>query len=132
MLEHLAIDLGNTNTLIASRDQDGTEALLHLPRISQLDTQLSKSPEKPFTFVPSEVFHSDDGPEIGARAWAKLADDERPDAYRRYGRNFKRQLLDSFLQARHGEEGHRSLLETSTDFVRVLYHRLPIERKAEA
>ena len=53
MLQHLAIDLGNTNTLIASRDQDGTEALLHLPRISQLDAQLSKSPEKPFTFVPS-------------------------------------------------------------------------------
>ena len=131
MLQHLAIDLGNTNTLIASRDQDGTEALLHLPRISQLDAQLSKSPEKPFTFVPSEVFHSDDGPEIGARAWAKLADDERPDAYRRYGRNFKRQLLDSFLQARHGEEGHRSLLETSTDFVRVLCQDLKQELEVE-
>ncbi len=131
MLQHLAIDLGNTNTLIASRDQEGTEALLHLPRISQLDTQLSKSPEKPFTFVPSEVFHSDDGPEVGARAWAKLAEDERPDAYRRYGRNFKRQLLDSFVQARHGEEGHRSLLETSTDFVRVLCHDLKQELEVE-
>lgn len=131
MLQHLAIDLGNTNTLIASRDQEGIEALLHLPRISQLDTQLSKSPEKPFTFVPSEVFHSDDGPEIGARAWAKLAEDERPDAYRRYGRNFKRQLLDSFVQARHGEEGHRSLLETSTDFVRVLCHDLKQELEVE-
>jgi len=131
MLQHLAIDLGNTNTLIATRDQEGTEALLHLPRISQLDTQLSKSPEKPFTYVPSEVFHSDDGPEVGARAWAKLAEDERPDAYRRYGRNFKRQLLDSFVQARHGEEGHRSLLETSTDFVRVLCHDLKQELEVE-
>lgn len=131
MLQHLAIDLGNTNTLIATRDQSGTEALLHLPRISQLDTQLSKTPEKPFTYVPSEVFHSDDGPEIGARAWAKLAEDERPDAYRRYGRNFKRQLLDSFVQARHGEEGHRSLLETSTDFVRVLCQDLKQELEVE-
>ncbi len=131
MLQHLAIDLGNTNTLIASRDQEGTETLLHLPRIAQLDAQLSKTPEKPFTYVPSEVFHSDDGPEIGARAWAKLAEDERPDAYRRYGRNFKRQLLDSFVQARHGEEGHRSLLETSTDFVRVLCHDLKQELEVE-
>lgn len=131
MLQHLAIDLGNTNTLIATRDQEGSEALLHLPRISQLDTQLSSSPEKPFTFVPSEVFHSDDGPEVGARAWAKLAEDERPDAYRRYGRNFKRQLLDSFVQARHGEEGHRSLLETSADFVRVLCQDLKQELEVE-
>jgi hypothetical protein len=131
MLHHLAIDLGNTNTLIATRDQEGTEALLHLPRISQLDTQLSKTPEKPFTFVPSEVFHSDDGPEVGSRAWAKLAEDERPDAYRRYGRNFKRQLLDSFIQARHGEDGHRSLLETSADFVRILCHDLRQELEVE-
>ena len=131
MLEHLAIDLGNTNTLIASRDQEGVETLLHLPRISQLDTQLSKSPEKPFTFVPSEVFHSDNGPEIGSRAWAKLAEDETPDAYRRYGRNFKRQLLDSFLQARHNENGHRSLLETSTDFVRILCEELKQELQVE-
>ncbi len=131
MLQHLAIDLGNTNTLIATRDQEGTETLLHLPRISQLDTQLSKTPERPFTFVPSEVFHSDDGPEVGARAWAKLAEDERPDAYRRYGRNFKRQLLDSFVQARHDEDGHRSLLETSTDFVRVLCQDLKQELEIE-
>ena len=131
MLQHLAIDLGNTNTLIATRDQEDKEVLLHLPRISQLDTQLSKSPEKPFTFVPSEVFHSDDGPEIGARAWAKLAEDERPDAYRRYGRNFKRQLLDSFVQARHGEEGHRTLLEISTDFVRVLCQDIKKELEVE-
>ena len=75
MLKHLAIDLGNTNTLIATCDQEGTESLLHLPRIAQLDTQLSKSPERPYTFVPSEVFHSDDGPEVGARAWAKLAEE---------------------------------------------------------
>ena len=61
------------------------------------------------------------------RAWAKLAEDERPDAYRRYGRNFKRQLLDSFVQARHDEEGHRSLLETSTDFVRILCQDLKQE-----
>jgi molecular chaperone DnaK (HSP70) len=131
MLQHLAIDLGNTNTLIATRDQEGTEALLHLPKIAQLDTQLSKTPERPFTFVPSEVFHSDDGPEVGARAWAKLAEDERPDAYRRYGRNFKRQLLDSFVQARHDEDGHRSLLETSTDFVRVLCQDLKQELTVE-
>lgn len=131
MLQHIAIDLGNTNTLIAVRDQDDKESLLHLPRIAQLDTQLSKSPEKPYTFVPSEVFHSDEGPEVGARAWAKLAEDERPDAYRRYGRNFKRQLLDSFVQARHDEEGHRSLLETSTDFVRVLCQDLKQELELE-
>lgn len=131
MLQHLAIDLGNTNTLIATRDQEGTESLLHLPRIGQLDPQLSKTPEKPYTFVPSEVFHSDDGPEVGARAWAKLAEDERPDAYRRYGRNFKRQLLDSFVQARHDEEGHRSLLETSTDFVRILCQDLKQELEQE-
>ena len=131
MLKHLAIDLGNTNTLIATCDQDGAESLLHLPRIAQLDTQLSKSPERPYTFVPSEVFHSDDGPEVGARAWAKLAEDERPDAYRRYGRNFKRQLLDSFVQARHDEDGHRSLLETSTDFVRVLCQDLKQELELE-
>jgi len=131
MLAHLAIDLGNTNTLIATRDQDGTEALLHLPRISQIQPQLSASTEAPFTLVPSEVFHSDDGPEIGARAWAKLQEDDSPDAYRRYGRNFKRELLDSFLQARHAEEGHRSLLETSTDFVRVLCHDLRQELELE-
>lgn len=131
MLEHLAIDLGNTNTLIATRDQDGSEALLHLPRISQIDAQLSKNPEQPYTFVPSEVFHSDDGPEIGARAWAKLEQDETPDAYRRYGRNFKRQLLDSFLQARHDEDGHRSLLESSTEFVRVLCNDLKKELQVE-
>lgn len=131
MLQHLAIDLGNTNTLIATRDHEGNEALLHLPRLAQLDTQLSRTAEKPYTHVPSEVFHSDAGPEVGARAWAKLAEDERPDAYRRYGRNFKRQLLDSFVQARHGEEGHRSLLETSTDFVRVLCHDLRQELEVE-
>lgn len=131
MLQHLAIDLGNTNTLIATRDNEGTEALFHLPRISQIDAQLSKNPERPFTFVPSEVFHSDDGPEIGARAWVKLEQDETPDAYRRYGRNFKRQLLDSFIHARHDEEGHRSLLESSTDFVRVLCDDLQKELQVE-
>jgi molecular chaperone DnaK (HSP70) len=131
MLQHLAIDLGNTNTLIATRDQEGTEALLHLPGISQIQTQLSAGTEMPFTLVPSEVFHSNDGPEIGARAWAKLQQDDSPDAYRRYGRNFKRQLLDSFLEARHGEEGHRSLLESSTDFVHVLCNVLRQELELE-
>ena len=28
MLKNLAIDLGNTNTLIATRDEDGSETLL--------------------------------------------------------------------------------------------------------
>lgn len=136
MLQHLAIDLGNTNTLIAVRDDAGGEALIHLPRISQI--QVSRLPgssedvdEAPYTLVPSEVFHSDEGPEIGGRAWATLERDERPDAYRRYSRNFKRQLLDSFLQARHSEEGHRSLLEASTDFVRLLCIDLLIELEKE-
>lgn len=135
-LQHLAIDLGNTNTLIAVRDSTGEEALIHLPRISQI--QVSRLPgsnededEAPYTLVPSEVFHSDDGPEIGGRAWATLERDERPDAYRRYSRNFKRQLLDSFLQARHSEEGHRSLLEASTDFVRLLCIDLLTELERE-
>ena len=136
MLQHLAIDLGNTNTLIAVRDDQGGEALLHLPRISQIQaSRLPGSSEDgdgaPYTLVPSEVFHSDDGPEIGGRAWATLERDERPDAYRRYSRNFKRQLLDSFLQARHSEEGHRSLLEASTDFVRLLCIDLLIELEKE-
>lgn len=136
MLQHLAIDLGNTNTLIAVRDDQGGEALLHLPRISQIQAaRLPGSPdeteEAPYTLVPSEVFHSDEGPEIGGRAWATLERDERPDAYRRYSRNFKRQLLDSFLQARHSEEGHRSLLEASTDFVRLLCIDLLIELEKE-
>lgn len=135
MLHHLAIDLGNTNTLIAVRDDEGGEALIHLPRISQIQAvRLPGSNEDGDeipTLVPSEVFHSDDGPEIGGRAWATLERDERPDAYRRYSRNFKRQLLDSFLQARHSEEGHRSLLEASTDFVRVLCIDLLTELKRE-
>ena len=131
ILQHLAIDLGNTNTLIAARDSEGGESLLHLRRISQIQAGLSATGDTPYTLVPSEVFHSDDGPEIGARAWATLEKDESPDAYRRYSRNFKRQLLDSFLQARHSEEGHRSLLEASTDFVRLLCHDLLQELENE-
>lgn len=136
MLQHLAIDLGNTNTLIAVCDDQGGEALIHLPRISQI--QAARLPGNtddidgaPYTLVPSEVFHADEGPEIGGRAWATLERDERPDAYRRYSRNFKRQLLDSFLQARHSEDGHRSLLEASTDFVRLLCIDLLIELERE-
>jgi len=136
MLTHLAIDLGNTNTLIAVRDERGEEALIHLPRISQIQAaRLPGSSEEsdaaPYTLVPSEIFHSDNGPEIGGRAWATLEHDERPDAYRRYSRNFKRQLLNSFLEARHSEEGHRSLLDASTDFVRLLCVDLLIEIERE-
>jgi|GEM_PF-6288895 molecular chaperone DnaK (HSP70) len=131
MLKHLAIDLGTTNTLIAARDDEGEESLVHLPRISQIQAALSAQSDTPYTLVPSEVFHSDDGPEIGARAWATLERDETPDAYRRYSRNFKRQLLDSFLQARHSEDGHRSLLEASTDFVRLLCDNLLYELEQE-
>jgi molecular chaperone DnaK (HSP70) len=131
MLKNLAIDLGNTNTLIATRDEDGSETLLFIGGISQIQAGLSAHSGTPCTLVPSEVFHSDDGPEIGARAWATLEKDERPDAYRRYSRNFKRQLLDSFLQARHSEEGHRSLLEASTDFVRLLCYGLLHELEKE-
>lgn len=131
MLKHLAIDLGNTNTLVASLDQSGNKKLIHLPRISQIDAQLTSDPERPFTLVPSEVFHADHGPEVGARAWANLQKDETPEAYKRYSRNFKRQLLQSFVEARHDEEGHRSILQSSTDFVRLFCEELRRELQVE-
>lgn len=131
MLKHLAIDLGNTNTLVASLDDQGSKQLLHLTGISQIDAQLARQLDKPVSIVPSEVFHADHGPEVGARAYAALQQDETPEAYRRYSRNFKRSLLQSFIESRHDEDGHRSILQSATDFVRVLCEALRAELETE-
>lgn len=131
MLKYLAVDLGNTNTLVASLDVNGNRKLLHLPKISQIDPELSSDAERPFTLIPTEVFHTDHGPEVGSRAWADLQKDETPEAYKRYSRNFKRQLLQSFIEARHDEEGHRSLLQSGGDFVSVFCSELRSELEVE-
>ena len=96
-IRSIAIDFGNTNTLVALALDDGSKQLLHLPEIAQLDAQLTTDPEHPYSYIPSEIFHSEWGPEIGCRAWAKIQQDDTPQAFKRYGRNFKRALLQSFI-----------------------------------
>ena len=78
-IRSIAIDFGNTNTLVALALDDGSKQPLHLPEIAQLDAQLTTDPEHPYSYVPSEIFHSEWG-RNHCRAWAKIQQDDTPEA----------------------------------------------------
>ena len=60
-IKKISIDFGNTNTIVGVLLENGTQQILHLPEIANIDEILSNTDEiSSVSTIPTEVYYQED------------------------------------------------------------------------
>ena len=123
-IKKISIDFGNTNTIVGVLLENGTQQILHLPEIANIDEILSNTDDiSSVSTIPTEVYYQEDKKiRIGKQAHPALETDKTKQAFENYKKNFKRKILNSFKQNRNDRIDHNENIETARIFIKELFN----------